>query len=510
MVYDGQFDWSAATEITSARLDNIEFAAAHSALRIYHDGTSWPARTSVTTSLTTPVDWVGPAPLPTDFQLGPDTLWDTSATATVSSTPYRYGGQPLFAPWPNSAGTPWQGTPASWTAPAAAASVVKADTAVTLAGDTSYTLVTAGNGALVSGVNASQPAFSITANPGHALAVWIWVDDPTRVASMAVYAGTSSGNSYYWNLVTSAPTADKPILYPNRWRRFTLHPSASSGKDGTPVDTGINRVVFNVTDTGSAVTARISNRMEWVPSATTSFPNGVVSFDFDDSYLSVKNAIPLLGQHGWRASLAPILSLVGASSSLYLTWNDIQEIQGNLGWPVKSHCRYNTTPIAEHAGFATLSEQQMVDAISGTRDAIMGRGLFGSEDWAAPNGSYGTGVESLMVAQILQPYIRSARVTQGTRVAETLPPGDRYMLANKSDVGGPSNPITNYTTATTGLLDKCKAAKGWLHLTIHSVITSGTATTNQITTTDLATLLTAIDTKGMAVAPTAEVMEALR
>jgi hypothetical protein len=446
VAYTGQFDWSSSTEITSAALDNIEEGVARSALRIYHNGTSWPARTTATTSLTMPVDWVGPAPLPTDFVLGPDTLWDTSATAVATSAPYRYGGQPLFAPYPASAGTTWQGVPASWTAPAAAATVTKADTAVTLAGDTSYTLVTKGDAAFVSGVNASCPAFSITANPGHALAVWIWVDDPTKVAAMSVYAGSSSGNSYYWNLVTSAPTADKPILYPNRWRRFTLHPSASSGMDGAPVNTALTRVVFNVTDTGSAVTARISNRMEWVPSATTAFPNGVVSMDFDDSYSSVKLAVPVLGQHGWRASLAPILSLVGASASLYLTWNDIQEIQGALGWPVKSHCRYNTTPIAEHTGFTTLSEQQMVDAISGTRDAIMGRGLYGSEDWAAPNGAYGTGVESQMVAQILQPYIRCARVTQGTRVAETLPPGDRYMLANKSDVGGPSNPITNYTT----------------------------------------------------------------
>lgn len=510
MPYTGPNDWSAGTEITSPWLDNLEFGVSKAPLRIYHDGTAWPARTTVTTSATQSVDWVGPAPLPADFVTGPDSLWDTSATAVVTSTPYRYGGQPLFAPWPNSAGTTWQGTPASWTAPAAAATVTKADTTVTLAGDTSYTLVTAGDGALVSGVNASQPGFSVTANPGHSLAVWIWVSDPTKVASMAVYAGSSSGNSYYWNLVTSAPTADKPILYPNRWRRFTLHPSASSGVDGSPINTAINRVVFNVTDTGSAVTARISNRMEWVPGSTTAFPNGVVSFDFDDSYLSVKNAVPLFGQYGWRASLVPILSLVGASAPLYLTWTDIQEIQGALGWPVKSHCRYNTTPVNEHGGFTGLNEQAMIDAISGTRDAIMGRGLFGSEDWSAPNGAYGTGVEPLMVAQILAPYIRSARVTQGTRVCETLPPGDRYMLANRSDVGGPSNPISNYTTSTTGLLDKCKAAKGWLHVTLHSVITSGTATTNQITTTDLATLLASISAKGMAVAPTAEVMETLR
>jgi hypothetical protein len=84
------------------------------------------------------------------------------------------------------------------------------------------------------------------------------------------------------------------------------------------------------------------------------------------------------------------------------------------------------------------------------------------------------------------------------------------MLANRSDVGGPSTPISGYTTATTGWLDKAKAAKGWLHMTFHSIIPSGTATSNQITVADFTTLCASIEAKGIAVAPTAEVMEALR
>jgi hypothetical protein len=504
--YTGPNDWSASTEITSPWLDNLESGVSAAPSTVYHNGTAWPARTTVTTDVTHRVDWIGPAPLPTDFVVGPDMLYDTAAQASVTSAPYRVAGHPLFAPLPNGGSVPWQGTPASWTAPAAAASVVKADTAVTLAGDTSYTLVTAGNNAFVSGVNATQPAFNVTANPGYALAVWIWVSDPTRVASMSVYAGSSSGNSYYWDILLAAPAADKPVLFPGRWRKFTLHPGFANVQ-GSPVATAISRVVFNVNDNNTPVTVRISNRMEWEPVSSASFPAGVVSFDFDDSYASVKLAAPLFGQRGWRASLAPILSFIGGSGSL--TWDDIKEFQGALGWPVKSHCRYNTTPVAEHNGFTTLTEQQMIDAITATRDTIAGQGLFGSEDWAATNGAYGTGVEPKMVAQIIAPYIRSARVTQSLRSIDTLPPADRYMLANRSDVGGPSLGITNYTAAN-GILDKVVASKGWAHITLHSVIASGTAASNQINVADLTTLLASIAAKGITVLPTAEVLEALR
>ena len=61
------------------------------------------------------------------------------------------------------------------------------------------------------------------------------------------------------------------------------------------------------------------------------------------------------------------------------------------------------------------------------------------------------------------------------------------MLGNRSDVGGPSVPISAYTTASTGYLDRVVASKGWAHLTLHEVIPSGIATTNQITVADLTT-----------------------
>jgi hypothetical protein len=496
--------------IVASDTDNLNDGLAFAPFRIRHNGTAWPARTTVTSDLTHPVDWVGPAPLPTDFQTGPDMLYDTSAQATATSAAYRVAGHPLTAPLPNAGVIPWQGTTASWTAPAAAQTVTKADTTVTLAGDSSYTLLTKGDNAFISGVNATQTSFNLTANPGYSLSVWIWVSDPTRVASMSVYASSSSGNSYYWDLLLAAPTADKPVLFPNRWRKFTLS-TGFANVQGAPVATALNRVVFNINDigggAGGVVTARISNRMEWEPGSSALFPNGVVSFDFDDCYSSVKTAIPLLGQHGWRASLVPILSLIGSGGSL--TWADIKEIQGALGWPVKSHCRYLTTPVGEHNGFTTLTESQMIDAISGTRDAIAGQGLYGSEDWGAANGAYGTGVETKMVCEILAPYIRSARITQSRRSVDTLPPGDRYMLAARSDVGGPSLAITNYTAAA-GILDQVVASKGWAHITLHDIIPSGTAANNQITIADFTTLLTSIATKNIAVYPTAEVLEALR
>jgi hypothetical protein len=337
----------------------------------------------------------------------------------------------------------------------------------------------------------------------------VWVDDPTKVKTLNIYASSSSGNSYYWDLLLAAPSADKPVLFPGRWRRFTLSPN-NANVQGTPVATALTRVVFNVTDNNQIVTVRLSNRMEWVPGSSAKFPNGAVSMDFDDTWKSVQLAIPVLGKYGYRASLAPIMATIQNSSSTYLSWDDIREIQDNLGWPVKSHCRYDSSPIAEHAGFETLTEKQIIDSITATRDQIISNGLYGSEDWATPNGTYGVvSGSSRMVTQVLGPYIRSARVTQSQRSVETLPPGDRFMLANRSDVGGPSLPITSYTTATTGILDKVVASQGWAHMTFHQIIPSGTATNNQINVADFTTLVAACSAKGIAVVPTAEVLTAL-
>lgn len=506
--WPGPTDWDNTVEVTSGRLDQVYGAMSRTALYISHNGTSWPARTTVTTDLNQRVAWIGPAPFPTDFQVGPDIFFDTSSQPAASTASYRALKGPLHAPYPAGAVMyPWTGATATWTAPTAAQTVTKADTVNALAGETSYTILSKGDGAFISGVHGARTSFDLTAHPGYALAMWIWVDDPTRLASMAVYIGSSSGNSYYSDLLQASPDPDKPVLYVGGWRKLTFQPGFMNVQ-GTPVATALNRIAFNLQDDATgAVTVRLSNHMQWEPCANTQFPNGVVSMDFDDTGASVKLATPLLDAYGWRGSLVPIISFIGGSGML--TWGEIADFNLSRGWPVKSHCQYNTTPIAEHAGYTTLTAQQMVDSISNTREAIESRGLWGSAHWAAPNGAYGIGVETEMVRDIIGPYIESARVTQSLRPIGTIPPADPLMLENRSDVGGPSVPITAYTNAG-GHLDKIVASKGWGHMTFHSLIASGTATTNQITVADFTTLLASIAAKGIAVLPTHDVFRALR
>lgn len=412
---------------------------------------------------------------------------------------------PLVAPRPNAGTKGWGGATGSWSVPTAAASVVQADTTVTLAGVPSYTLTTKGDGAFVSANHGARTSFSKTANPDHVLAVWVWVDDPTALKTVTIYASSSSGNSYYWDLLIAAPSADKPTFLPRRWRKFTLS-TATANIQGTPVDTALVRTVFNVVDNNVPVTVRLSNRMQWEPTAPTQFPNGAVCFDFDDSYKSVELAMPSLASRGWRASLVPITGVVG-SNAIYLSWDDIISMQRNLGWPVKSHCR----TLDQHAGFTTLSAADQVAAWRASVSDIKAAGLWGWQDFAYPNGAYGSGKESEPVTVTLRQLgVSSARATQTQRPVETLPPGDRLLVANRSDVGGPTVPISTYTTSTTGLLDRAAAAKACLHLTFHSIIASGTAATNQCTVADFETLCASIEAKGLAVAPTAEVFGALR
>lgn len=506
--FPGPTDWDSSVEITSTRLDEIEGAISRSVLFISHNGTSWPARTSVTTSSTQRVGWIGPAPIPVDFVVGPDIFFDTSSQAVQTTAPYRAPKGPLHAPMPGGAVMyPWDGATSGWNAPAAAATVTVADTVNSLAGESSYTVTTKGDGVNMTSVHGARGPFNYTAHPGYSLAVWVWCDDPTKLGLLAIYVGSSSGNSYRTTLVGASPTADKPVLYPGGWRKYNLQPGFMD-VDGTPVATALNRIALNYQDDGTgAVTIKISNHMQWEPSTLAQYPNGVLSLDFDDTRGSVKLAVPLLDVYGYRASLVPITSLIGGTN--LLTWNDLKEFNQQRGWPIKSHCQYDTTPVPEHVGFTGLTAQQMVDSISSVREAIESRGLWGSEHWAAPNGAYGIGTETQMVKDIIGPYIESARVTQPERPVGTIPPADPLMLENRSGVGDPSFGVSNYTTSG-GLLDRIAASGGWGHVTLHTVIASGTATTNQITTTDLAALLASANAKGVAVLPTHDVFRSLR
>lgn len=506
--YVGPTDWDSSIEMTSGRFDNVEFGLSKTMLYAEHNGTAWPARNTVTTSTRVKVGWIGPAPIPSDFLVGVDVLFDTSAAAVPTTATYRAVSTPLNTlvsqlPYIN-----WDSTVGSWSIPAAAASGVVNDMTYSLGGESSLALTTKGDSVFMTASNATFNTFSVTANPNHALSIWLRADDPTALQSCSVFVGSSQGNSYYQDMLNNVPTKAKPVLFPNAWRKVTFLPLGSNVQ-GTPVATSVIRFALSIQDRGVATTIRVSNHMQWEPIASTKFPTGVVSMDFDDSGASVKKAIPILNSHGWRGSLVPITSFIGGTNML--TWSEVKDIHTALGWPVKSHCRYDTSPISEHVGFDTLTADQMIDTISGNRDILISQGLGGSEHWAAPNGSYGLGVETQrMVLDILAPYIDTARITQSLRPIGTLPPGNRLMLENKSDVGGPSNGISTYTTATTGILDKVLASKGWTHMTFHTLIDSGTPTNNQITVADFTTLCTAIAAKGIAVLPTAEVIQALR
>ncbi len=429
----------------------------------------------------------------------------TSIASTVTFGPV---GGPTNIPVCRAAVYPWAGSAASWSTPTAAASAVKGDLSCSLGGETSLTITTRGDGAFMTASHSGRTSFDFSAHRSYALGVWVRADNPTALKAFSIAIGSAAGNGHYCDLITAPPTADKPTLFPGRWRRLTLQPCFMTTQ-GAPVDTSLTRISVNLQDAGSPATVRISDFMEWEPCACTLFPSGVVSMDFDDSSASVKLAIPVLNRHGWRASLVPITDFVGRTGML--TWDEVKDVQNNLGWPIKSHCRFNSTPIAEHVGFTTLTAAQMVDAITGNREILMGNGLWGSEHWAAPNGTYGIGAQTQqMVTEILAPYIDTARITQNLRPIGTLPPANRMMLENKSDVGGPSNPITNYTAGTQGILDKVAASGGWTHLTFHALISAGTPTLNQITVADFTTLCTAIAAKGIPVLPTAEVIDALR
>lgn len=401
-----------------------------------------------------------------------------------------------------------------WTAGGAGtASSNMNDTSTFIRGTQCATATTNGTGVQSS---ISNTALSPPNQAGKLIRLIFKIDNVANLDHINFYLGTSNfANFFQWTPHTHSNVAGQQnYVQSGEWVTLTLQWAdlvTSSGAftmntHGVPsVQSGFTCMRFAVYDNGAGPVTYHLQAVEVAADTSVTFPSGVVSVCFDDSYASqFALARPGMDAAGYRGTLFTIQDLVG-SSGTYLTLAQLQQLAAVSGWDVQGHA---WTGAAHAAGYNALTALQVQNEMRYLRSWMLANG-FAGDVFAYPHGWFGPTTDGVAVDQIAAQYWAAAR----SIISDTseVGPGPAMPLRMKSVTGINDGTALGGTTvaslvATGGLLDRCAANADWLILTFHQIITATPADSTQCTQAGFQTVMTAIGSYGIPVLPVADVL----
>lgn len=383
------------------------------------------------------------------------------------------------------------------------------DTSQFVRGTQSVSVVTAANGVQSQLRSLGQPAFNMT---GKLVRLILRVDDVTHLNRIEFVAGTSSlANFFKWTAHTHS-TTNPNYMNSGEWViiHLNLADIASTGgtfslsSTGVPsTTTGLTDMQINVYDDGvGSVTWRVQ-AVELVPDTSTTYPNGVVSVVFDDSYQNVYDlARPIMDGLGYRGTMFNIAQAIGTTN--YLTLAEMRNLQNWCGWEMAGHA-YSTS--AHTAGYNTLTAQQVSDDLRNLRAWMVTNGFL-SEHFAYPHGQFSLTTDGVPIDQLASQYFTTARCIIN-ETTESGAPAMAYRLKSTTginDGSGLGGITVSALTATGGPLDRCLYNSDWLILTFHQIVTTTPTDSTMVTQSGFQTVMNAISSRGIPVVPVSDAM----
>ena len=384
------------------------------------------------------------------------------------------------------------------------------DTTDFVRGTQAVRVTTAGNAVQSQVRRLAQPVMDLT---GKLIRLILKVDDVTNLDRIEFLLGTSTfANFFRWTVHTHS-AVNPNYVQSGEWVTVHLNwadVSAFGGTyslnaSGTPNSrTGFTDMQVNCYDKGTgAVTYRLQ-AVELVPDTTETFPSGVISITFDDSYASVYDlARPKMDSLGFSGTMFNIAEAIG-SSSVYLNTTQMRSMQDFSGWEMGGHA-YGTA--AHAARYTTMTEQAVDDDFRKLRAWLVTHG-FTSEHFAYPGGQFGKTTDGVPVDQIAARYFTTARSIISENV-ESFAPAMPYRLKAVTGIndGASIGGVTvSSLTATGGKLDRCLNNGDWLNLCLHKIVTGSPADSTEIGQAGFNTLMDAIASRGIPVITVSEAM----
>jgi peptidoglycan/xylan/chitin deacetylase (PgdA/CDA1 family) len=386
------------------------------------------------------------------------------------------------------------------------------DTSTYCRGTQSFQLVTTGTGSVA---NIRRLGSALPDLTGKAIRLVLRIADVTHLNQINVQVGSSSlANYFQWRLTTHASTAENQILS-GEWATITLSWADVRSAAGTYSisSTGVPSVTSGFTDflvqtvddnTGNPLTLNLQ-AVEVIPDTTETFPGGVVSITFDDSYSTqFTGARPSMDLRGFRGTLYTICDVIGTGG--YLTTAQLQSVQNNSGWEIAGHAysveRHNDK-------YNTLTAAEVEDDIYKTRMWMLDKG-FTSGSFAYPGGWFSRSSDGQSIEAITCRYFSNGRGISSADNLETFPPAAPFRMRSitgiGSQAGGAAKGYPANLTGAGGALDRCQLNGDWTILTFHEITAGAASTTNQCSQADFDSIMDAIAARGIPVLPVGDVL----
>lgn len=261
---------------------------------------------------------------------------------------------------------------------------------------------------------------------------------------------------------------------------------------GTPTIGAIDTIRIGVNSSGAQGSGTSTQVVSFggvgyrtLPSA---YPNGVVSFTFDDALASdFTLARPTLAKYGYAGTSYVIADAVGSTGP---TVAQYRQMQDELGWEVAGHA-FTTT--AHNTRFENLSAGALLSELQSLKGWLLANG-FPSEAWASPGG---TSPESVWA--VARQYFTSHR-TAGyitawlTKATQTAPAVRPYNLIAPTWDASQGATVVSFKAA----IDKAKATQSWLIFNFHQV-TAAASSGENVSSADLDSIAAYCQSQGVAV-----------
>jgi hypothetical protein len=384
-------------------------------------------------------------------------------------------------------------------------------------GTQAVTVTTTGTGGQA---NVRKLAGTVPDLTGKAIRIILKVEDIThlRAGGVNLFVGTSGlGNTFKWRLNMADATSmlvtsgDWVVLTANWANLDSAAGSFSISSTGVPSQTsGFTDMQLQIVDDGSGPVTFHLQAIEIIPATSATFPQGVVSVVFDDSYQSVYDlARPVMDALGYCGTLYTIAEAIGGSGNL--TLDELNQMQDQSGWEVAGHAY---TSAAHAARYPNLTAAQVDSDLRNLRAWLVTNGFRG-DSLAYPGGNFEPTTDGVEVDAIAARYFSSGRtilnvIEAGTNYgnAESYPPPMPWRLRAVEPVtsiitGAPN--VTNLLAAGS-TLDKVANNGGWLILVFHEIVTTTPTDTIQIEQSDFSTLMNGIASRNLPVMPAGDVL----
>ena len=261
---------------------------------------------------------------------------------------------------------------------------------------------------------------------------------------------------------------------------------------GTPDRAAIEEIAFRVVDDASGSVRVAIGGVALVPEPIGQYPEGLLSFTFDDNWSVMANAAgDSLARFGFPATAYVIIDYIDKQDRA--THNELHDLQ-LAGWDIAVHA---FTGAHHDARFPTLPAQVVEDDLVDAREWLMRYGFKGHHHCAYPGGDFSYGGSSIL--PIVGRYFTSCR-TIYQRQREAMPPSDPLKLR------------VLYVTASTSLtaaklaVDRARANHEWIILVFHQFTSGAPSLSTEWAMSDLDQLVDYVAASGIEVSTVANAL----